>query len=355
MPSPKPSPRPARSPSSKPTGSPAIRSATSPATKAAAMPSGKSPQNRSSLTRGRKPETGSDVRPRTGPGSGRRSKPPTNPPKGPSPAHSADRAAVWTLPSPMPEAIQPTEEFLAFAESAGIVFEDGDVERLGTYLALLLDANQAVNLTAIKEPSEAWTRHLADSLTLIPTLADLEPGSKVIDVGSGGGLPGIPLAITMPDLHFTLLEATGKKADFLKLVVAGLNLKNVTVLNDRAERAAHDRGEKKPDPKSPGASVRVGGHREFYDAAVARAVGRLPIIAELTVPFVRIGGRTLLVKGQQAEAELAEGTGALKRLNAVYVTTVETPTGRIIVLEKGSATPRDYPRRDGEPARSPLK
>lgn len=259
------------------------------------------------------------------------------------------------LPSPLPAPLTPTAEFLAFAESAGIVFETGDLERLGLYLALLLDANRAVNLTAIKEPSEAWTRHLADSLTLIPTLADLEPGSKVIDVGSGGGLPGIPLAITMPDLQFTLLEATGKKADFLRAVVSGLTLGNVTVLNDRAERAAHDRGEKTADPSKPGVMVRAGGHREAYDAAIARAVGRLPVIAELTVPFVRIGGRTLLVKGQQAETELAEGQGAIKRLNAVYVATVETPTGRIVVLEKGSATPRDYPRRDGEPARSPLK
>ena len=221
----------------------------------------------------------------------------------------------------------------------GISFDGGDVERLGRYLAMLLDANQSTNLTAIKDPEEAWTRHIQDSLTLIATLSEVPEGGRVIDVGSGGGCPGVPLAICMPHLRFTLLEATGKKAAFLERVVRELGLANVTVLNGRAETFAAF--------KSP--------HREAYDASVARAVGPMAVVAELTVPFTKVGGLTLLIKGQRAEEELAEGAGALHVLKVAHAATLETPTGRIVVIEKPGPTPRVYPRRDGEPKRAPLR
>lgn len=255
---------------------------------------------------------------------------------------------MWAVPNPLPRPFAAPAEFLESAAALGVEFDAGDVELLGLYLALLFDANKALNLTAIRDPAEAWRRHILDSLTLLAPLSDLAAGARVIDVGSGGGLPGIPLAIARPDLHCTLLEATAKKAEFLRLTVIALGLKNVSILADRAERAAHDRGEK------TASGPRVGGHREKYDAAVARAVGALSVIAELTCPFVRKGGHVLLIKGERAEAELAEGAKALQTLGAVHVDTLQTPTGRIVILEKGAATPRDYPRRDGEPARSPL-
>jgi len=244
-----------------------------------------------------------------------------------------------TMTEPSQSGSSAPEAFLLACEEMGVAFDGGDVEKLGRYLDLLLEANRTTNLTAIKDPHEAWTRHVQDSLTLIAPLSQVPAGGRVIDVGSGGGCPGVPLAICMPHLRFTLLEATGKKAAFLESVVRELGLENVTILNGRAEAFGAF--------KSP--------HREAYDAVVARAVGPMAVVAELTVPFARVGGLTLLVKGQRADEELADAVGALHALKAVHAATLDTPTGRIVVIEKPGPTPRIYPRRDGEPKRAPLR
>lgn len=257
------------------------------------------------------------------------------------PKHDLEQILPTTAPTPL----VPPVDFAARAAEQGIEFEPGDTDKLGVYLAMLLAVNEQMNLTAIRDTETAWTRHILDSVSLIPLLAELAPEAGVIDVGSGGGLPGLPLAICLPHLRFTLLEATAKKAAFLERVASLMGLSNVRVLNDRAERAAHDRGSRED---------RSGAVRESFDAVVARAVGRLNSLAEITVPFAKVGGNILLMKGEKAAEELEEADGALKLLNAVYVTTVETPTSKIIVLEKNSATPRLYPRADGEPTARPL-
>lgn len=262
---------------------------------------------------------------------------------------ASSTSAAHRVPPALPD-LQPIsapQSFLTSAAGLNIEFDTGDLDKIGLHLAMLLAANETTNLTAITDPTEAWSRHVLDSLTLLPFLADLPDDSRVIDVGSGGGFPGMPLAICLPRIRFTLLEATGKKAVFLRTVAEHLGLSNVTVHSDRAERAAQDRGEKT-------ANGRTGGHRERYDAVMARAVGRLVVLAELTVPFAKVGGRVLLIKGQKATEELEEATAALHLLKAVHVITQPTPTGQIVVLEKSSATPRDYPRADGEPSRVPL-
>jgi 16S rRNA (guanine527-N7)-methyltransferase len=256
-------------------------------------------------------------------------------------------------PTPTPTPPTPPADFLADCAAFGLEFEPGELERLGRYLGLLLETNQTMNLTAVRDEAAAWKRHIFDSLTLVPFLADLPEGSRVIDVGSGGGLPGIPLAIALPSLRFTLLEATGKKADFLRTVARALPLPNVNVISDRAETLGHDRGTRHGQGRTPG-------HREVYDAVVSRAVARLPTLLELTVPFAKPpaapnpSGMVLLVKGERAQEELAEAQGALHLLKAVHTQTVETPTGRVLVIEKGAATPRIYPRANGEPKRVPL-
>ncbi len=242
----------------------------------------------------------------------------------------------------------PTPDVLTAAASLGIEFEPGELDHLGTFLALLLDANTRTNLTAIKDPADAWTRHVLDALTLLPMLADLPEGARIIDIGSGGGLPAIPLAIVSPHLRFTLLEATGKKCDFLRHAIAELQLSNAGVLQSRAEAAGQDRGTRQPD------GSRTGATREAFDAATARAVGPLAVIAELTIPLVKVGGLVVLVKGQRADEELAAAREALQLLGAAHAGTIDTPTGRVVVLEKLRPTPRTYPRRDGEPKRTPL-
>lgn len=233
----------------------------------------------------------------------------------------------------------PPQSFTDAAAELGIEFDEGDVQRLGHYLAMLFAANEVVNLTAATAPEQAWTRHILDSLTLMAPLSEVEEGGSVIDVGSGGGLPGIPLAICMGHLRFRLLETTGKKAAFLRAAAAALKLKNVDVIAERAEVLGQDHK----------------GHREQYDAVVARAVGPMSVIAELTVPLAKVGtGRVLLIKGQKADEELTAAKQALHMLHAAHAGTIDTPTGRIVALEKARKTPRDYPRAPGEPKRKPL-
>jgi 16S rRNA (guanine527-N7)-methyltransferase len=170
-----------------------------------------------------------------------------------------------------------------------------------------------MNLTAVREPSEAWEKHAFDALMLVPLLAELCAGACLVDVGSGGGVPGIPIAIARPDLRVTLVESTQKKAAFLSAVAAALGLSNVAVRAERAEKLG------------PGAT---------FDAVTARAVARLSALVPLAAPLARPGGLLLLVKGQRADEELAEAKAVLVQQRAVHERTVTTPTGRIVVLRK---------------------
>ncbi|MHA7813601.1 MAG: 16S rRNA (guanine(527)-N(7))-methyltransferase RsmG [Phycisphaerales bacterium] len=242
---------------------------------------------------------------------------------------------------------QPPDGWVEKCSEIGIAFEPAELETLARFLAMLLHANTRMNLTSIRDAEEAWDKHIFDSLTLIPLLAELADGATVIDIGSGGGLPGIPLAIALPNLRFTLMDATKKKCDYLEQAADALGLSNVRVICARAEALGQDRGEK------TGAG-RVDAHREHYDVAMARGVGQIPMLAELTVPLVKVGGLVLMTKGQRADEELASAKQALHMLHAAHAGTVDTPTGRVVVIEKLRRTPRDYPRRDGEPKRSPL-
>jgi len=234
--------------------------------------------------------------------------------------------------------LTPTRQFHDACAELGVAFDAGDIERLEGYLDALLEANKSFNLTSITEPDEAWMRHVFDSLTLMPFLADLQRGARVADVGSGGGAPGVPLAIAMPGLRLTLIESTGKKARFLETTAERLALTNVDVVNDRAESVGQDPA-----------------HRERYSAVLARALGRVVVAAELTVPLAAPGGRVLLIKGAKAEEEIEEAAAALDALRAEVSALERTPTGVIVALEKTGPAPRKYPRRPGEPKRAPIR
>lgn len=207
--------------------------------------------------------------------------------------------------------------------------------QLAAYIETLLRHAQLFNLTAIQDPNEAWSRHVLETLRFLPLLGD---GTNLIDVGSGGGIPGIVLAIARPELSVTLLEVTQKKAKFLEQTAATLRLSNVTVLAERAESAA-----------APGAP-----HREHYDIVTARAVAPMRVLLELTSPFAKVGGRIVAIKGEKAGAEMDEAANALAVLRVEHESTVRHPTATIVTLRKTAATPPKYPRRSGEPKRNPL-
>jgi 16S rRNA (guanine527-N7)-methyltransferase len=225
----------------------------------------------------------------------------------------------------------------------GVELPEPALASLAKYLDLLLEANQRFNLTAIRERDAAWHRHIIDSRTLAPALVELEAESTLIDVGSGGGLPGVPLAIARPDLRLTLLEATGKKARFLEECAQRLPLPSVRVLATRAETAGQDKA-----------------FRQQFDVAVCRAVGPMRELLEYTLPLVRVGGMLLAMKGPKAEAELAEAGDALDALGGGELQVYSAyPEGFgldtvIISVIKDRPTPKGYPRAPGTPRQAPL-
>ena len=198
----------------------------------------------------------------------------------------------------------------------GVTLSEAARDQVSAYLAQLLAMNALMNLTAIEDPGVAWEKHALDALALVPLLPPVSSTGKgsrlrLIDIGSGGGLPGIPLAIARPDVRVMLVEATQKKASFLSAVSAGLGLDNVEVRAERAEDLA--RGEL----------------ADKFDVVTARAVARLSALLPLTAPFAKGGGLLLLVKGQRADEELAEAKTLIKKLGLRHEGTRTTPTGRI--------------------------
>jgi 16S rRNA (guanine527-N7)-methyltransferase len=206
---------------------------------------------------------------------------------------------------------------------------------LRDYLAELLEANRKFNLTAVRSESEAWDRHIKESALLVPLLGS---PARLLDVGSGGGLPGMVLAICMPQTAVALLEATEKKARFLEATAKKLGLDNVQVIAERAEVAGRS--------GSP--------WRESFDLVTARAVAPLRTLLELSVPFLKVDGQLVAVKGQKAQEELDAAQQALSILHAEMIESVSSAAGTCLRLKKNKATPGKYPRRSGEPKHRPL-
>lgn len=231
------------------------------------------------------------------------------------------------------------------ARAFGLALDGAQLAAFARYRALLLDWNQRVNLTAITAPDAVLTRHFLDSLSVAQAVS---PGMRsgaatLLDVGSGAGFPGLPLAIAFPAWRVTLLEATGKKVRFLEAVIAALELGNVRAVQGRAEEVAHAPAE-----------------RGRYDLVVARALAPLPTLLEYCQPFARVGGLTVALKKGELAEELAAGRRAARLLGGTLADPLPVAVpgldgGRVLVVARQDrACPAAYPRAAGAPVKRPL-
>lgn len=210
---------------------------------------------------------------------------------------------------------------------------------LSTYKNELLEWNKKVNLTGITDPVEVDIKHFEDSLSILQAIP--ESAHTLIDVGSGAGFPGLPIAIARPDIRVTLMESIGKKVHFLEHIRETLGLKNVDIEQVRAEEAGQH-----PD------------HREHYDIGVARAVARLPILCEYILPFVKVGGVMIAQKiVNDEEIESARNAirlfgGKLEKI--IPVTLTDGSLRHLVIIKKVAPTPTDFPRKAGVPAQDPI-
>ncbi len=224
----------------------------------------------------------------------------------------------------------------------GITLNDEQITQFDLYLQELALWNAHTNLTAIIEPEAVQVRHFLDSLSIVKALPMVD-GLRLIDVGTGAGFPGLPLAIAYPNIQMMLMEATGKKIAFLDHIIQKLDLKNCHTLNARAEEAGH-----------------ISHHRARYDGVLARAVARLPILLEYLLPLARVGGKCIAMKGTTAEAEAADSKKALQllggrllRIESIQLPDIAEPH-YLVMVEKTDATPAPYPRKPGIPTKKPL-
>ena len=244
------------------------------------------------------------------------------------------------------------------ARKLGLTLTTDQLGMFRRYRDELVAWRSRANLTAITDDEGIQTKHFVDSLsclvaTTVPksvssapspsSACAFRPDTRLIDVGSGAGFPGLPLKIICPAVKLTLLEATGKKVEFLRHMIGLLDLRGVTVVKGRAEELGRDAD-----------------HREQYDWALARAVAEMPALVEYLLPFVRIGGRALAQKGQDAPAEVAAAEtaiihlgGRLNRLVPVELTGI-AETRYLVIVDKVAATPENHPRRPGMPSKNPI-
>lgn len=227
-------------------------------------------------------------------------------------------------------------------DSNGIKLRESADVLLARLSERLIATNELVNLTSIDTPEGVALLHFADSLTLLPYL---EPGETLLDVGSGAGFPALPIAIAMPDVRVTALDATQKKIAFAADAAVDLGLRNFSALCGRAEEL----GAGPP-------------YRERYDVVTARAVGKLNILCEICLPFVRVGGRFIAMKSLSAAEEIAQARQALTETGGEIAENItltlqgedEELTRNLIIIQKIAPTPKIYPRRYSQITKNPL-
>ncbi len=228
------------------------------------------------------------------------------------------------------------------AKILDLPLEDIDVERFSKYKDLLKEWNQKINITSITDDEEIDIKHFLDSLVALK-LDLLKGNKKIIDVGTGGGFPGLPLKIYNEDLNITLLDSLNKRIVFLNEVIDNLNLKGIEAVHGRAEELGRN-------PK----------YREEYDICISRAVASLDTLAEYCMPFVKKGGYFISMKGPDTEEEVALAKDAIKILGGevedvqVFNIPLSDINHSLVIIKKNQFTPKKYPRQAGTPNKKPL-
>lgn len=227
-------------------------------------------------------------------------------------------------------------------EELKINLDEDQINQFKSYQQELLQWNQRTNLTSITEPAQVEIKHFIDSLSCLRIIESPQL-RKIIDIGSGAGFPGIPIKIVYPSEDITLLEATQKKVDFCRHILKIFNLNPKIALVGRAEDVAHDVNQ-----------------REKYDIAISRAVTSLPALLELLLPFVKVGGAAIAMKGKNIQQELDSAERALQILGGkieavhkIFLPILDEERNLIKIL-KINTTPEKYPRRPGLPVKKPL-
>lgn len=218
---------------------------------------------------------------------------------------------------------------------------DKQVEKFFSYMNLLIEWNQKINLTTIIEPKEIIIKHFVDCGTILKYLKD---GENIIDIGTGAGFPGIPVKILNENLNVTLVDSLNKRINFLSEVCNALNLENVQLIHSRAEDLAKNND-----------------YREKFDKSVSRAVANLSTLSEYDLPFIKKGGKMIAMKGFEIDEELNNAEkainilgGKIKEINKF--TLIDTDNKRsIVVIDKVKTTPKQFPRKAGKPLKEPIK
>lgn len=234
------------------------------------------------------------------------------------------------------------EEFYAQLETFDIFLSEKQKGQFERYFELLVEWNEKINLTAITEKKEVFLKHFYDSVApILYKLIQNEP-QKILDIGAGAGFPSLPMKIIFPELQVTIIDSLNKRINFLSLLTNELGLEHITLLHGRAEDFGQNRN-----------------YRGQFDIVTARAVARLNVLSELTLPFLTKNGRLLSLKAAKFDEELNDAKNAIAVLGSKFIEQIDyqLPNGderHIAIIEKKKETPKKYPRRAGTPNKKPL-
>ena len=228
-----------------------------------------------------------------------------------------------------------------YAINLGIELSENQIDKFYKYMNLLLEWNEKINLTAIVDKDEIILKHFIDSITISKHIPS---GTKIIDIGTGAGFPGIPLNIIRDDVDIVLLDSLQKRINFLDIVIKELDLKKIDTVHSRVEELAKNKK-----------------YREKFDIATSRAVANLSTLSEYMIPLVKVGGQAICMKGALIEEELEDSKKAISVLGGKVdevckFNLPDTDIKRnIVIIDKISNTPIKYPRKPGTPSKEPIR